>query len=410
MNKNNKITIITSQFPVLSETFVVNQIKELDKQGNKIEVISLFGTKKTTGTELDKFIEKTHFITQLDPKICTAKDKIGQVIKNSHKFLGLKNKRKLVIETYRLLRDKNYSAILNNWLLVLSMDRTIETDFSIAHFFPNGCYAEFLRLSGRLETRKLATICHGNDMSHKVLLASWLPYYKRTIQQTDYLWPISEFWKSRLLEWGAKEELIQVVRMGINSQHLTFTPRKSPIELPIKVLSVGRATEKKGLLYAVKALSQLDFVEYKIIGDGEGLLELEAEIEASGCTNIKCLGSLPHEEVLSHLEQSDVFLLPSVTAEDGDMEGIPVALMEAMAKGKLVVSTYHSGIPELITDKESGFLCKEKDILEIISVFKTIKLLPILEVNKYLNAARNKVIVDFNNEKINSEISTLLVR
>lgn len=410
MNENKKITIITSQFPVLSETFVVNQIKELDRQGHHIEVISLFGSKKLTETDLDKFIEKTHFITQLDPKTCTAKDKLIQIIKNSYKFIGLKNKYELIKETCLLLKDKNYSAILNNWLLVLSMNNTIETDFSIAHFFPNGCYAEFLRLSGRLETRKLATICHGNDMSHKALLASWLPYYKRTLQQTDYLWPISEFWKLRLLEWGAKEESIQVFRMGINTQKLTFTARKSPIELPIKVLSVGRATEKKGLLYAVKALSQLDFVEYQIIGDGEGLMDLQAEIEASGCTNIKCLGSLPHEEVLSHLEQSDVFLLPSVTAEDGDMEGIPVALMEAMAKGKLVVSTYHSGIPELITDRESGFLCKEKDILEIVVAFKVIKSLSLLEINKYLNTARDKVIVDFNNEKINSEISTLLVK
>lgn len=408
MNENKKITIITSQFPVLSETFVVNQIKELDRQGHHVEVISLFGSKKLTGTDLDKFIEKTHFITHLDPKTCTAKDKLIQIIKNAYKFIGLKNKYELVKETYLLLKDKNYSAILNNWLLVLSMGNTIKADFSIAHFFPNGCYAEFLRLSGRLETRKLATICHGNDMSHKSLLASWLPYYKRTLQRTDYLWPISDFWKSRLLEWGAKEESIQVVRMGINSQQLTFTARESAIELPIKVLSVGRATEKKGLLYAVKALSQLDFVEYQIIGDGEGLVDLQAEIKASGCTNIKCLGSLPHEEVLKHLEQSDVFLLPSVTAEDGDMEGIPVALMEAMAKGKLVVSTYHSGIPELITDKKSGFLCEERNEQEIINAFLTMKDMPLELLNLTLLNARDKVESQFNNKNIIKSIGNFI--
>lgn len=72
-------------------------------------------------------------------------------------------------------------------------------------------------------------------------------------------------------------------------------------------------------------------------------------------------GFKPSHEVKAMLDEADLFLLPSVTGVDGDMEGIPVALMEAMAVGIPVVSTVHSGIPELINAGESGWLVPEND-------------------------------------------------
>ena len=74
------------------------------------------------------------------------------------------------------------------------------------------------------------------------------------------------------------------------------------------------------------------------------------------------LGRQSQATVKQYLDASDVFLLPSVRAVSGDMEGIPVALMESMAEGLITVSTYHSGIPELIENNVSGYLIKEHDI------------------------------------------------
>ena len=410
MENKKTITVIASQFPVLSETFVVNQVKELERQGHSVKIISLFGSQHTCETELDRLTSKTHFITKLDPKSCSAKDKIKHILKYSYRFFSFDNRLALLGETFRLIKEKNYSAVLNNWLFVLSMDDSIKTDFAIAHFFTNGCYGVFMRLSGRLKTRKMATICHGNDMSHKALLAKWLPYYKRILQSTDYMWPISEFWKERLLEWGANEDSVDVFRMGIDSQLLNFSLRAAPMPQPIKVLSVGRATEKKGLLYAIRALSQLDFVDYQIIGDGECLPLLKEEIKNIGCTNIECMGSKPHSDVLSSIDEADVFLLPSVTAEDGDMEGIPVALMEAMAKGKIVISTYHSGIPELIAHEKTGFLCEERNVEDIISALTELKGMSLEELRSIQLAARSKIESEFDNKVINDNIDLLLAK
>ncbi|SFN32679.1 colanic acid/amylovoran biosynthesis glycosyltransferase [Izhakiella capsodis] len=102
--------------------------------------------------------------------------------------------------------------------------------------------------------------------------------------------------------------------------------------------------------------------EYTMTGKGDWLNELQGMIlrlQLSGC--VKLSGFKPQEEIKSCLDADDVFLLPSLTAKGGDMEGIPVALMDAMAVGLPVVSSQHSGIPELIENTISGWLAAEGD-------------------------------------------------
>jgi len=84
-----------------------------------------------------------------------------------------------------------------------------------------------------------------------------------------------------------------------------------------------------------------------------------------GSTTWCAFTAAPHAQTLALLEGAEIFILPSVTAGDGDMEGIPVSLMEAMARGMPVISTYHSGIPELVEDGVSGFLVPERDVVAL---------------------------------------------
>ena len=133
----------------------------------------------------------------------------------------------------------------------------------------------------------------------------------------------------------------------------------------IKLLSVARLVEKKGIQFSIEAVCRLIEqgydVEYNIVGDGPLKPSLNTQI---GNLNdkIKFLGWKTQEETVKLIEESDIFLVPSVTSENGDMEGIPVVLMEAMAMQKPVISTYHSGIPELITSNSDGLLVPEKDV------------------------------------------------
>ena len=137
--------------------------------------------------------------------------------------------------------------------------------------------------------------------------------------------------------------------------------------MPINILTVARLVEKKSVHYGIEAVAKVvkryPFVQYEIAGDGPLKGDLVGLIDKLDINeNVKLLGWKQQNEISELMSHADILLAPSVTGKEGDQEGIPVVLMEAMARGLPVISTYHSGIPELVQDGRSGFLVRERDI------------------------------------------------
>jgi colanic acid/amylovoran biosynthesis glycosyltransferase len=109
------------------------------------------------------------------------------------------------------------------------------------------------------------------------------------------------------------------------------------------------------------------------------------------------------------LRRSHAFVLPSVTAENGDVEGIPVALMEAMAAGLTVVSSYHSGIPELIEDQKTGFLAIERDVDALSNRLRFVAEHPD-ECEHVARQARSKVEAEFDMQALDDDFARILSR
>ena len=154
--------------------------------------------------------------------------------------------------------------------------------------------------------------------------------------------------------------------MGIDPQKYNHAHHKSHIGNKIRILTIGRFVEKKGIRYGIEAVGRVmkehADIEYRIIGDGPLRNEVESIIFNRNLRgNVKLLGWKSQEEIIDFMKDADILLAPSVIGQDGDQEGIPVVLMEAMAMGLPVVSTYHSGIPELVQDNVSGFLAPERN-------------------------------------------------
>jgi colanic acid/amylovoran biosynthesis glycosyltransferase len=136
------------------------------------------------------------------------------------------------------------------------------------------------------------------------------------------------------------------------------------------LLTVARLVEKKGVLYCLQAVAQVlesrgevaRDLQYDIIGDGplrDDLEALASELGLDDC--VRFHGSQDQNAVRLAMMSAHLFLLSSVTAEDGDEEGTPTVLLEASSTGLPVVSTWHSGIPEIVVDEETGFLVPERD-------------------------------------------------
>ncbi|MCJ8271517.1 MAG: glycosyltransferase, partial [Psychrosphaera sp.] len=124
----------------------------------------------------------------------------------------------------------------------------------------------------------------------------------------------------------------------------------------------GRLVEKKGIDTLIRAISLLhkqdQKIELFIAGSGPLADELASLVQQTGLTSaeVKFLGAMPHTQVADFIESLDVFVLPCKQDKNGDMDGIPVVLMEAMLSGVPVISTEISGIPELVINKETGLL------------------------------------------------------
>src|SRR5262249_26597671 len=170
---------------------------------------------------------------------------------------------------------------------------------------------------------------------------------------------LSHFNKSYIEEVyrGIEPSRIQVVYLGVDT--VKFSPcRANPnVNGRLRIVSVGDLVEKKGHIFLIRACALLARQGYQftcsIIGEGEQRSRIEEEVAQLGmASHVNLLGSLAHEDVRKELNESHLFVLGciDVRAKGEDLDGIPVALMEAMALGMPAVSTAISGVPELIED------------------------------------------------------------
>jgi colanic acid/amylovoran biosynthesis glycosyltransferase len=238
--------------------------------------------------------------------------------------------------------------------------------YDIIHcqFGPIGLMAKALRDIGVLKG-KLIVSFRGFDISRS-LEKQGDHYYDYLFDSADLFLPVSENIKHKLVELGCVGSKIVVHPSGIDCSKFSLNPRPHS-NGKIRIITIARLVEKKGVEYSIRAVAKLvgaeQDIQYVIVGDGPLRNDLESLIQELDVHNyVKLLGWKKHEDVEQILANADILLAPSVTAKSGDQEGIPNVIKEAMAMGLPVVSTRHSGIPELVQDGISGFLVPERDV------------------------------------------------
>ncbi|EJU1390033.1 colanic acid biosynthesis glycosyltransferase WcaL [Escherichia coli] len=402
-----KVGFFLLKFPLSSETFVLNQITAFIDMGFEVEIVALQkGDTQNTHAAWTKYnlAARTRWL-QDEPtgKVAKLRHRASQTLRGIHR----KN-------TWQALNLKRYCAESRNLILsaICGLVATpFHADVFIAHFGPAGVTAAKLRELGVIRG-KIATIFHGIDISSREVLNHYTPEYQQLFRRGDLMLPISDLWAGRLQKMGCPREKIAVSRMGVDMTRFSPRPVKAPAT-PLEIISVARLTEKKGLHVAIEACRQLKeqgmAFRYRILGIGPWERRLRTLIEQYQLEDVvEMPGFKPSHEVKAMLDDADVFLLPSVTGADGDMEGIPVALMEAMAVGIPVVSTLHSGIPELVEADKSGWLVPENDARALAQRLAAFSQLDTDELAPVVKRAREKVEHDFNQQVINRELASLL--
>jgi colanic acid/amylovoran biosynthesis glycosyltransferase len=405
-----RVTFFLNQFPVASETFVINQIIGLINRGADVRIISICkGDLSNSHKAVSDYnlLDKTTYLTNesvIDSTLKTRLKRISNVAwpRNISNKLAALNVSRFGIHSKSLLLPS----------IVTRAETLIESDVFVAHFGTAAVVANKMRELGLLKG-KLVTVFHGADISVKAILDVFKHDYENLFKTGELMLPISELWQKKLISLGCAPNKITVNRMGINNDQFKCRELDKPISKPLKIISVARFIEKKGLADALDAMAELqkrgvDF-EYQIVGDGDLKAQIIQQIEQLQLSNsVKLLGFQPQEKIAQLLNDADAFLLPSVVAENGDMEGIPVALMEAMAMGLITISTYHSGIPELISHNESGLLAQEHAPIELADSIERL-VNGQIDIEKMRAAAKEKVEQNFEQSKLYTQLLDILV-
>jgi len=324
-----KIALVLKGYPRLSETFIAQEILELERAGFEISLISLrHPTDKHTHPIHDEIIAEKCYLPEyvLDEPMRILRAKLHCLFKPGYWKVT-------PVFLKDLFRDPTPNRVRRfAQAMVLAKEYAPNCDMIYAHFLHTpGSVARYASI---ISGKKFAISAHAKD-----------------------IWTIPEWEKREKLndcEW-----LATCTRSGAENKDGSSKAKA------IKLVTVGRAVAKKGidtLLHALSALPENLHWRWTHIGGGplrDELMELSQELGIE--QRCEFLGALPQSDVLAAYREADLFVLPSRIDATGDRDGLPNVIMEAQSQGLPVISTNISGIPELINDGFNGVLVEPDD-------------------------------------------------
>jgi colanic acid/amylovoran biosynthesis glycosyltransferase len=381
-----RIAIFVGTFPAVSETFIQRQIAGLIGLGHEVDIYA--ETREAPDvpvhaeTKKYRLLERTTFIDMV-PEVAPWELPVWPITGrtwppgSATPILNVTRLARALPKIARCLsanprltlkclseREFGYQAASLSALYRLEklLSQRKRYDILHAHFGPVGNSFRFAR---ELFKAPLIVSFHGYDYSMSPR-EHGPDLYRKMFSVADAITVNSQFARRAVEFLGCPPEKIEQLNYGLDLKEFPFRERQHKTGGPVRILSVGRLVEKKGFEHALRAIAKLrerhpDF-RYEIIGDGPlkvSLAALARELNTDDLVHFH--GAHDTAFIQRAMAESDLFLLPSVTASDGDQEGTPVSILEAQATGLPVVSTFHAGIPEIVGNGESGFLVPEKD-------------------------------------------------
>ncbi len=350
-----------------SETFIFNQITGLMDRGCEVEVDATF--LHAAGVEVyKKQFEAWDFERVVKPLPMPEQRYRRLISAGSRFFRWLPSHPGAVLDSLNVFRHRKAALSLYKLHERFPPGKRVRTyDAVHCHFGPNGNRALWLRKLGIVRA-PILTSFHGYDVNK--LPRGHKGVYRELFRSGELFSAGSEFMRRRLISLGAPEDRVVVLPCGVDLS--VFKPKAEPLfrqsgeTRPLRLLTVARLMEVKGIRYALEAVAILRarkrHVTYTIIGDGPLREELESHARSlaiSSCVVFK--GNRSQEEVVEELTASGLFILPSVVTNEGEEEGQGVVLAEAQACGLPVVATETGGVPESLEHTKTGLLVPQRD-------------------------------------------------
>lgn len=383
-----RVAYVVKRYPRLSETFIVNEILAHEAAGLEMRIVAL---RAPVDARFHSMLGEVQApVTYLTPRRPKIRELWAAVRTVPHRRHGLEALPGVIASDPT---DAYQAARLAEWI------ETEQIDHVHAHFATTT--AAVARLACAATGVPYSVTAHAKDIFHESVEPARL---RERLEDAAAVVTVSDY-NVRYMAGICPAANITRVYNGLD---LTKFEYRAPRQRAPVVLAVGRLVEKKGFEDLVRAFSILRAdrpdARCEIIGDGP----LRADLEAIACQlggGVTFRGSVPRADVQRAIRRAAVFAAPCVTARDGDRDGLPTVLLEAMAMGTPCVATPVTGIPEAVVDGTTGIVVPERDPTELAGAITRI-LSDHRLGERYALAARRRIEAHFDASRTSAELRT----
>lgn len=392
-----RVAYITSRFPKITETFILNEMLVVGTQGVQIELYPFI--RENTNVmhpEAAQFVDQAHFLPFIS----------WPIVKSN--FLYLYQQPKKYLDSLWKVLSKNwgsfrfFSRALAIFPLSVHLSKTMKAggiQHIHAHFSDHPAASAYI--INRLTGIPFSFTAHGSDLHRDRHMLC------EKISAAKFVVTISEYNK-RIISSECGDDLaekVKIIHCGVDTEFFRPSPAYNlefdPLENKdsISIICIGTLHEVKGQTYLIEACKILEdrgvSFTCHFVGDGPDWRSLTQQVSLAELEDrVKFHGRLNRDEVAELLRLADVLAAPSVRTRDGRREGIPVVLMEAMSSGLPVVASDISGIPELVEPEKTGFLVPPGDKVKLADALERLYRDPALR-HRLGRSARENVIQHF---------------
>ncbi len=359
-----RVGYVLKRFPRLSETFILNEILELERQGVTVEVFSLLEPEDGIRHQaLQQVHARVTYLPQKSPlkKLTVCEGRYADETFEQRSLGALMAAEPGLEELPLWLKAGTVAS--------LALARGIR--HLHAHFATDATTVAML--AGRLAQISYSFTAHAKDIFHTAVDPSLL---REKIRAARFVITVSDY-NQRHLMGLCGEEPRKILRLYNGIDLLRFRPDPSVERQPELILAVGRLVEKKGFVHLIHACRRLQDggrpFRCLLVGEGSERGPLTQEIERLRLQeHVLLAGAQPQERLLQLLRQAAVLVLPCIIGENGDRDALPTVLLEALAVGLPAISTSLVGIPEIIDHGVNGLLVPPGDVGTLADALDTV--------------------------------------
>ncbi len=357
-----RVGYVLKRYPRYSETFVVNEILAHEAVGLDLDIFAL---RPPCDTHFQNVISQvrasvTYIRKPIQGRVSNSLNSLSPT-PASYFWAELQEVAQVIPDFWGKLAfaaGERASVVYQGAWLAREV-RLRQITHLHAHF--GSVATSVARLAAHFADISYTFTAHAKDIFHNSVDPEDM---MRKIRDSAAVVTVSDYNRRYLQQvYGSIADSVQRIYNGLDLAQFSYA---SPENRPPRILFVGRLVEKKGLPILIKACALLkqwgcDF-DCQIVGTGELAGELKAQIEALGLVKQVCLmGARPQNEVFELVQQAAVFAAPYIIGKDGNRDGLPTVLLEAMALGTPCVGTDVTGIPELIRHEETGLIVAQEN-------------------------------------------------